>query len=433
MPYPRQAGYSFYAWRRMIYSFFFYLLTPVILLRLLWRSRRAPEYRLRWGERFGFYRDPALTGSIWIHAVSVGETLAALPLIEALRETYPGVPLLVTCMTPTGSQRIRAALGEQVQHVYLPYDYPGAAARFLERFRPRLGVLMETELWPNLVHACALREIPLVLANARMSERSARGYAYVGGLTREMLSNLSTVAAQTDADAARLRALGAPAEIVQVTGSIKFDLDLPPDLPQRAATVRAAWGTRPVWIAASTHGGEDEQLLEALRGLQRAQEDILLVLVPRHPERFAPAAELCRKAGYTVAQRSLEQVCDARTRIYLGDTMGELLLLYAAADVAFVGGSLIPHGGHNPLEPAALGLPVLFGPHMFNFAEISRRLLDADAARQVHDATELAETVAELLHNPNLRETTGSRGRDFVAANRGALKRLLKIIAPPPL
>lgn len=411
---------------RVLYSLLLYLLTPLILLRLYWRGRKAPGYRQRWAERFG--RIPAPPGPcLWVHAVSLGETRAALPLIRALLERHPDSPLLVTTTTPTGSRQVREALGGRVHHVYAPYDLPGAVARFLDRTRPRLALIMETELWPNLFAACRRRGVPVVVANARLSERSARGYRRLGRLSRRLLARTTVIAAQAEADARRFRELGAPR--VTVTGNLKYDLALPDGLPEQGRALRRQLGReRPVWIAASTHQGEDESVLDAFTRLRQARPRALLVLVPRHPERFDAVAELCRRRGWTVARRSRGEPCTPATAVYLGDTLGELLLLFAAADLAFVGGSLVPVGGHNVLEPAALGLPVLFGPQMFNFTEAGRRLLEAGAARQVAGATELAAAAAELLADAERRAAMGRAGRAVVEANRGALAALLAVV-----
>jgi 3-deoxy-D-manno-octulosonic-acid transferase len=408
---------------RILYSLLLYCLTPLLLLRLLWRGLRAPAYLRRWPERFGWRVPSAWRGGVWIHAVSFGEVQAAVPLIKALQNR--AVPLLVTTMTPTGSQRVRELFGDRVEHVYLPYDFPGASARFIKATRPRLGILLETELWPNLLHTCHAQAVPVALINARLSARSAARYAYAPGLAREMLGHLSAVAAQSEADARRLIELGARPAKVNVTGSLKFEIAPPPCDP----ALRAMLGReRPVWIAASTHEGEEEQVLAAFSSLREKFPDLLLILVPRHPERFNRVADLCRRAAYPLIRRSEGGQVSAATAIYLGDTMGELPLLYAAADVAFVGGSLMPVGGHNPLEPAALAVPVVVGPHTFNFEEITRRLLAESAARQVQDGAELAGALAEYLSQPKLRRCHGDNARRFVEANRGALERVLKVL-----
>jgi len=416
---------------RAIYTLLLYLLVPLVLLRLAWRGLRAPDYWRRWPERFGNV-EPALGERvIWLHAVSVGEVQAAEPLVRALLEQRPGYSLLVTTVTPTGSARVTALFGEEVAHVYAPYDLPGAVARFLRRVRPRLAVVMETELWPNLFSACQRRAIPLLLVNARLSEKSLRGYRRVRPLVAETLASLSGIAAQGEADAERFRSLGADPARIAVTGNLKFDQRVPPSLLEMAAVLRRDWGVgRPVWIAASTHEGEDQQLLDVFGEIRAQFPDCLLVLVPRHPERFASVAELARAHGYETLLRSERRPCTAATAVFVGDTMGELLLFYAASDVAFVGGSLVPHGGHNLLEPAALGIPVVTGPAVFNFVEISRLLLDAGACEQVDNSAALARVVSRWLGDANERHRVGQRGKQVVEKNRGALQAVLAMLDP---
>ena len=412
---------------RTLYTLILHLALPFIFLRLLWRAWRAPAYGKRIGERFAIGLPAFRTGGIWIHAVSLGESIAAAPLIRELLARHPELPITVTCMTPTGSERIQALFGSRIQHCYLPYDLPWACARFLGRLQPRLAVIMETELWPNHIHACHRRGIPVALASARLSERSARGYARFSRLTAPMLAELSLIAEQTAAEAERFRQLGARPERVEVTGSIKFDLSVDPELPHRAAELRGAWGAaqRPLWIAASTHAGEDESVLAAHRLLLQQQPQALLILVPRHPERFASVQQLCVKEGFTTCRRSQGEAPDAATQVLLGDTMGELLLLYALADCAFVGGSLVANGGHNLLEPAALGLPVLSGPHLFNFLEIAGLLRSAGALAEVADAEALAATLLRLFAEPQQAAAMASAGLAVLKANQGALQRLL--------
>ncbi|QZP27310.1 lipid IV(A) 3-deoxy-D-manno-octulosonic acid transferase [Pseudomonas mosselii] len=417
---------------RTLYTLLFHLGLPLVALRLFLRGRKAPAYRARIAERFACQLPAMRQGGIWVHAVSVGESIAAAPMVRALLKQYPDLPITLTCMTPTGSERIRAMFeGEpRVQHCYLPYDLPWTAGRFLDHVRPRLGIIMETELWPNHIHQCARRGIPVALANARLSERSARGYARFAGLTRPMLEEMSLIAVQTETEAERFRTLGARDECVQVTGSIKFDLKVEDQLPPRASALREQWAARqrPVWIAASTHDGEDALVLEAHRELLKVHSDALLILVPRHPERFAAVHELC--AGqFTTVRRSNGDTVTAQTQVLLGDTMGELLFLYALADIAFVGGSLVATGGHNPLEPAALALPVLMGPHVFNFLEISAMLREAGALQQVDDAEGLAGAVRRLVELPQDARRMGEAGRAVMQANQGALQRLLDGLA----
>ena len=415
---------------RALYTLLFHVALPLILLRLAWRAWRAPAYARRVGERFALGLAPLQPDGIWLHAVSVGESIAAAPLVRELLARYPHLPITITCMTPTGSERIRALFpAEQyagrIQHCYLPYDLPWTAARFLRQLRPRLAVIMETELWPNFIAACERRAIPVVLANARLSERSARGYARFARLTAPMLARLQLIAVQSAAEAQRFLQLGARSEAVQVTGSIKFDLQVDAQLLARATACRADWGARPVWIAASTHAGEDEIALAAHRQLLARWPQALLILVPRHPERFNSVYELCQRQGFATCRRSAGVQPQATDALLLGDTMGELLFLYALADVALVGGSLVANGGHNLLEPAALGKPVLSGPHLFNFLEISSQLREAGALREVQDADSLAREVAQLWQSRDDWQAMSEAGLAVLRRNQGALARLL--------
>ena len=414
---------------RIIYSALLYLLSPLFIVHLVIRSFRAPAYRQRCAERFGFYDVKPETSPIWVHAVSVGEAQASLPMIRKLQAENPNHPVLVTTTTPTGSQRIREALGEDVLHVYMPYDLPFAVNSFLEKMNPCMAIIMETEIWPNLYAACKQRNIPLMLANARLSERSMKGYKKLGAFTKETLNNVTCIAAQGQSDAARFIALGADTDRVKVVGNIKFDIQLPASLTESAAVLRRDWGVeRRVWIAASTHQGEDELILDAHAQVMHALPDALLVIVPRHPERFDSVTSLCEKRGYNVVRRTAHRACADDTDIYVGDTMGELDLLYAASDMAFIGGSMVDVGGHNPLEAAALGVPIVQGKHTFNFVEITRMLNEADAAMSVHDSEQLAAAVIDLLGDANRRSEFGDRAKAVVESNRGALERLLSLI-----
>ncbi len=418
---------------RTLYTLLFHLGLPLVAIRLWLRARKAPAYARRIGERFALNLPPMQPGGIWVHAVSVGESIAAAPMIRALLTRYPQLPITVTCMTPTGSERIQALFADEprIQHCYLPYDLPWAAARFLDRIKPKLGVIMETELWPNLIHQCAKRGIPVALANARLSARSAKGYARFARLTRPMLEAMSLIAVQTQTEAERFRQLGARPECVEVTGSIKFDLSIDPQLWVKARELREQWQAqeRPVWIAASTHEGEDEIVLAAHRQLLAHYPNALLMLVPRHPERFNSVFELCQREGFVTVRRSQHTPVSAQTQVLLGDTMGELLFLYAVADSAFVGGSLVPNGGHNVLEPAALGKPVLSGPHLFNFLEIAALLREAGALEEVDDAPGLAVAVQRLFELPQDAQRMAEAGLKVMQANQGALQRLLDGLA----
>lgn len=413
---------------RFLYSLVFTLCLPLILARLLYRAWRAPAYARRWSERFAIGGD-LRAGGIWVHAVSVGESIAAAPMVRELLRRYPQMPITMTCMTPTGSEQIRKLFGDQVGHAYLPYDLPWLQRRLIRRLRPRIAIIMETELWPNMVAECKRTGVPVVLANARLSERSARGYQRVIGLVRPMFAVLDWLAVQSTAEAERFIALGARQQVLTVTGSIKFDLKPSAAVLQGAQQWRNLWGERPVWIAASTHSGEDEVVLQAHQQVLRQHPQALLILVPRHPERFGAVGRLVQQQGLSMVQRSSGNLPELSDQVFLGDSMGELMQFYACADVAFVGGSLIAGGGHNYLEPAALGLPVLSGPHRFNFAEISDLLEQAGALVDVSDAERLAGQVSQWLGDPAAARMAGSAGQAVVKANQGALERLLEGIA----
>lgn len=414
---------------RHLYSLLLSLLLPLVLLRLLWRGYRNPAYLERWPERLGLWRRPLRPAAIWIHAVSVGEVQAMQPLIRALLGREPAVELIVTTTTPTGLRRLQELFAERVQHVFTPYDLSWIMRRFLDRIRPQAVLVVETEIWPNMLAACAEREIPVILANARMSPRSAQGYARVGGFTAQTLQRFTRIAAQSEPDAERFIQLGAPPNRVVVTGSIKFDVRLPASLRDRAEVLRRAWGVnRPVWVAASTHEGEEESLLAVQRQLRQRFADALLVLVPRHPERFDRVAALVHREDLAMVRRSEGRGCDASCSVYLVDSMGELPLFLAAADAAFIGGSLVPVGGHNLLEAAALAIPVAIGPHCFNFAEITRRLVEEEGAVQVKDAEALARLLEAWLGEAAERARIGEQAFAFVERNRGALQRLLALL-----
>lgn len=417
---------------RWLYTLLLYLLTPLLLLRLRLLARRNPAWGQRWRERFGRV-PPQETGRtlVWLHTASVGEVLAAAPVARALLQE-PGLQLLMTTTTPTGADRVAALFGDQVQHVYAPFDLPGSVRRFLDRVQPRLYLMMETELWPNTLAACRAREIPGVLINGRLSEKSARGYQRFAGLTRPMLQGLTEAGIQNRADAERFQDLGLRPDATHITGSIKFDLTLDDSVRERAAAQRAQWQgnpARPIWIAASTHEGEDGPLLEAFAQV-RAQttSNPLLVLVPRHPERFDSVAELSNERGFVTARRSTGEAPGADVQVLVGDVMGELLTLYGASDIAFVGGSLIDNGGHNLIEPAAWGLPILSGPSLYNFAEVSDLLKEAGALQVIENAEELAGQVISLTETEELRTVRGQAAREVAEANRGALEKTLTLI-----
>lgn len=413
---------------RFFYTLLFHLLLPFVLLRLLWRARNAPDYLRRVHERFGF-AIPAMQGGLWVHAVSLGETLAAAPLVNAWRQANPDKPVFVSTMTPTGSSRVNALWGDQVQHAYAPYDLPWAWSLFLRRVRPQMLVIMETELWPNMIHAAHKRGIPVLLANARLSERSARGYACVSWLARPMLQELAAVAAQDAATAARFRDIGVADERISITGSLKFDITPPPGLVEKAHQLHVEWrlAHRQVFVAASTHSGEDMSVLAAFASIRACHKHALLILVPRHPERFDNVAMLVRQKKLTLARRSLGEAVTQDTAVLLGDTIGELMLWYALADVAFVGGSLVPVGGHNVLEPMAMGVPTLSGPHIFNFQSIADELVEAGALQLV-TAGDLAQACNALLDHPERANAQVVAARAVLECNRGALQRQLGLI-----
>ena len=409
---------------RLAYSLLLYVLTPFIWLRLLWRARRQPAYLAHLAERYGVYALPAPAKLIWVHAVSVGETRAAQPLLEGLQARWPDHRLLLTCMTPTGRDAGASAYGDKVIQAYLPYDYPGAVHRFLRHFSPAFGVLMETEVWPNLLAAAQRRGVPVMLANARLSARSARGYGRVGALARPAFAALAGVAAQTAADATRIAGLGAPR--IEVCGNLKFDVTPAPDKLAQGLAWREALGDRRVWLAASTREGEEEAVLEAWRRL--ALPDALLVLVPRHPQRFDEVAALLRRQGIRSNRRS-DGLPTAGTEVWLGDSMGEMAAYYALADVAFVGGSLLPLGGQNLIEAAACGCPVLVGPHTFNFQQATEDAIAAGAALRVADASALGAALGRLLRGSEERLVMREAALGFAAAHRGAAGRTLAAIA----
>ena len=410
---------------RAIYSLMLYLLLPYALLHLLWRGRKQRGYLQHVGERFGRFPEQIHKPVIWVHAVSVGETRAAEPLIAALRARHPGHRILLTHATPTGRETGASLFGDEVSRCYLPYDFGWAVRHFLRHFKPQVGIVMETEIWPNLIEGCARHGIPCYLVNARMSEKSARGYRRFGALTRRALGALSGIGAQTVRDAERLTILGAQG--VTVTGNIKFDRAAPPDMQVLGAELRALFGReRPLFLAASTREGEEELVLEALA--QIGVPGLLTVIVPRHPQRFDDVATLLGQHGIRYARRSGNQPIAAEVRVVLGDSMGEMFAYYAACDLAFVGGSLLPLGGQNLLEACTVGRPVLVGPHTFNFEDATEGAIQAGAALRVADVTQLAETATALLNDPARREAMADAGRQFAQAHRGATARTMEML-----
>ena len=413
---------------RLLYSALLYVVAPLVFVATALRGLRDPSYRDRLPERLGFTAVRFTTPPIWIHAVSVGEVQAAAALVRALISRYPQHPMLVTTATPTGAQRVRALFGDSVRHAYLPYDLPGAVHRFLDRTTPQLAIVMEREIWPNLYRACFARRIPILLASARISDRSGRRHLRFAGLFRDALACDVTIAAQTEADAERFRALGIPPAAVHVTGNVKFDLEVPEDVRRTGAHIRAEFAHRPVWTAGSTHEREEDIVLDAHERVRTTRSDALLVLVPRHPNRFDAVKAWLRSRNVRFASRSTREAITADTSVLLVDTLGELLSFYAAANVAFVGGSLVPIGGHNLLEPAALNRPIITGPHNFNAADIAENFLASGAAVQVESATGLGSAVLDLLTNAARRDQMIARAHAILQSNRGALARLLALI-----
>lgn len=415
---------------RFLYNLLTYLLFVPFACYWLVRGLGNRTYFDRLGQRFGF-GFPKLDNCIWIHAVSVGEVQASLPLIRVLRDRFPQRTLLVTTVTPTGAARVKAVFGDSVRHCYIPFEFPNAVNNFFNSVHPDAALIMETEIWPNLYRGCGVRNVPLILVSARISPRSIAGYRRLLPLIRETLSHGIIIAAQSQADAERFRSLGANAARTWVTGNIKFDVELPADISQMGQAFRKdSIGGRPVWIAASTHDGEESQVLAAHRALLDNFPDLLLILVPRHPERFSEVRDRVQKSGFELISRTENRACEASTTVFLGDTMGEVPLFYAASDIAFVGGSLVPVGGHNLLEPAAQALPIITGPHLFNAQDIADMFVEMNACRIVNDTDELAAAIADFLTNPDKASEMGRNSRELLERNKGALARLLVLVEP---
>lgn len=416
---------------RFVYVLLSYLLSPLYALYWIFRGAINRTYWDRLGQRLGFAYPQLSQGSIWIHAVSVGEVQATVPLVRVLQGRFPDRALLITTVTPTGAARVSRLYGDLVTHCYIPFEMPFAVANFFNSIKPGLALVMETEIWPNLYDALGKRAIPLILVSARISPQSVNRYRRFLPLFRETLSHGIVIAAQSEADAERFRSLGAAPERTWVTGNIKFDFETPPDLESHGEAFRSQYfPDRPVWVAASTHDKEEEQVLEAHRLLLKEIPDALLLLVPRHPERFGTVKSVLRKNELEFVSRTDEIRCPSDGSVFLGDTMGELPMFYAASDIAFVGGTLVPVGGHNLLEPAALGLPVITGPHLFNTQDIANMFSEVGAFIQVQDGIELAAALQRLFHDRDEAERMASKGRKILTENRGALQRLLNLMEP---
>lgn len=407
---------------RFFYSFLIVLSTPFVLLYFALRGLQDRNYLGRWRERFGFIPNTANPGGILVHAASVGEFNAASPLIKALLKTYPELPLTVTTLTPTGSERVKRELGDSVYHNYIPLDLPGAVSRFLSCLQPRMIIVMETEIWPNLYLQAQRLNIPLLMANARLSQHSVQRFQPMSGFVRKVLQTVAWIGAQSTGDAERLTRCGANPQRIDMTGNLKFDLAVPVSLEEKGAALRSGWNQpRPVLVAGSTHEADENVVIPAFVDLLQTLPDALLILVPRHPERFARSAQLARVAGLRVQLHSQGETCSAQTHCYVVDSIGELMTFYAVADVTFVGGSMGDQGGHNALEPAALGKPVLLGPNMDNARDIASQLLLCNAALQVTNQEEFRLAAEKLLTDDALRDSMGQAGRLLVEQNKGAL------------
>ena len=415
---------------RYIYTVLFYLLTPFVLLRLYWRGFKAPDYRQRWLERLAIYDKQYSTHVIWIHAVSVGESEAVFPLVKQLQQQYPDDNFLVTTTTPTGSARVKAELASSVTHVYLPYDLPIVVSRFLTVFKPKIAVFMEKEIWPNLYRQCSQHKIPITIINARLSTNSAKGYKKIPSLVKPALEAVSKIMAQTKEDRQRFIEIGAKSEIVEVAGNLKFDIKIETKTIQLAKDLKEKlFSGRYVWIIASTHKGEEEIFFELYAELKKKIPELLLLVVPRHPERFVKVKELAEKRQLTTCMRSSSQPCRAEIDIYIADTMGELKLLYGVADISFVGGSMVPVGGHNILEPAAMNIPVTFGPYMVNSKNIAKDVVNLSAAIQCADKIDVIDAVLHLYKTPEDKVKMVANMSNFLKNNQGATEKTCRSIS----
>jgi 3-deoxy-D-manno-octulosonic-acid transferase len=417
---------------RLLYTLVVYFLAPFVLLRLFWLGTKNSTYRSRWRERFGFLSwDEIDKPIIWIHAVSVGEVNAATPIINHLLDQYSNYQLLITTVTPTGAFTVGQHFGEDVRHLYLPYDLPFSVKQFLKLIQPSILITMETEIWPNLYHACKNSDIPILIINARLSQKSAKGYQLVSRLMEQTLSLVDLIAAQTSNDAARFISFGATKEKVFVTGNLKFDITIPQSITEQAQSLKRYFSVnRPIWIAASTQEGEEQIILDAHDKILAEYPDAILILAPRHPERITKVSYLCENMGFNYVKRTDQSPFTDKHTVYLLDTLGELQLHYSASELAFVGGSLVKTGGQNMMEPASLGLPVITGPHTYNFIEISELLSEQEVLIRVSNGVELANEVCKLLGDANRRHHIGEKGRAVIVSNRGNIDRLMQLIDP---
>lgn len=414
---------------KFIYDFLFYLILPFLPLRLWIKARKNKAYLKKIKERFGYFNFPKLESSIWLHAVSLGESVAALPLIEGLLNQYPKTQIVITNMTPTGAEQIKRSFGDRVLQLYAPYDYPQAVRRFLDQTNPKILIIMETELWPNMLHQCRKYNISVLIANARLSQHSFARYKYITGIIGYLLNCATFVIAQNKNYGNRFTRLGLNRSRLLVMGNIKFDLTVPEDLSEQALALRKRFGlNRPIWVAASTHPQEEEKILMAAAKINEAFPNALLILIPRHPERFDEVTRLGEQKNFKVMRYSAAQKCDPNINVVIGDVMGQLLLFYAIANVAFVGGSLVPCGGHNILEPAILEKPIITGIHLDNFTEIAQAFIDNEALITVNDEMALAQNVIDFLRDKSLRRQCGLAAREVIEKNKGATRKILNIV-----
>lgn len=414
-----------------LYSLILYVLQPLLLIFMLIRSYKAPQYRQRLVERYGFYGDitrPASQGII-VHAASVGEVIAAIPLVKQIQQDYPDLAITFTTITPTGSERAKAAFGNSVNHLYLPFDLPDCVQRFINFVQPKACIVIETEIWPNLIRTLATQQIPFIIANARLSERSTERYGKLKKWLKPMFDQITMIAAQDQISADRYASLNYQGQLA-ITGNLKYDLNIPVALLEQQKALKQQLGERPVWIAASTHEGEDQQILESHQQLLRTYPDLLLILVPRHPERFDNVAQLIAQQNLAYVRRSQQIIPMAQHQVLLGDTMGELMLMYGVADIAFIGGSLVNIGGHNPLEPLAFKLPIMTGKHIANFAQIFKQLDQVKGVIWIDNSKQLSQQVEQLLNSTELRQQYGNAGHQILVQNKGALAKLMQLIKP---
>ncbi|PAJ74269.1 3-deoxy-D-manno-octulosonic acid transferase [Pseudoalteromonas sp. NBT06-2] len=415
---------------RFFYSVILYLLSPLILLHLWLRGNKAPEYRKRWHERFGFIASNNIKkNAIIFHCASVGEVVAATPLIKKVQLTYPNSPIIITCNSPTGTEQIKRSFSGTVEHVYLPLDFPCATRRFIKNLKPKMICILETELWPNLIAQSKKQNIPVILLNARLSEKSLAGYKKIAPLSQSMMQGITQLAAHDQNDAARFIELGLDKHKVVTTGSIKFDIKISQNISEKVSRIKQQLIQKhPIWIAGSTHPGENELLLKTHQALLKSYPNALLILVPRHPEQFDKVADLISSANLSFQRKSsLSDSCTSQ--VLLSDTMGELGILYGAAQCAFIGGSLIERGGHNPLEASAYGIPVITGPHILNFLHVYPELLKAQGCLKVDSSEQIITLLQQIFSDESYGENLGRKGALFVQKNQGAIKKTIEVIA----